>query len=322
MVARAPGRLDVMGGIADYSGSLVLQAGGQGEDGTARERLPFCCVDTCQAGALNIQPGVSNTHRRLGRQQVIQPPFLPFFGTSALQMPLAEACHVAVQRHAPAATPLLRIVSFRHGTAFELPLSELVSWRAAVRHISRVVCCYPDWLSLLCSAGHAGGRAASQATVLRLPLGSGFPGVPELLCAAGSAAYLLDTIPASECTCRRLLQAPVGEPISYEAAKALFRRDPSHAWAAYVGGALVVLMRERGARFDRGLSILVSSGAWQATLGCTCMQPCSACWGCARGIKLACGAGRCPAHFSVGQTGSSPAPACLPFGTPQILLSC
>jgi galactokinase len=24
-VARAPGRLDVMGGIADYSGSLVLQ---------------------------------------------------------------------------------------------------------------------------------------------------------------------------------------------------------------------------------------------------------------------------------------------------------
>lgn len=25
VVARAPGRLDVMGGIADYSGSLVLQ---------------------------------------------------------------------------------------------------------------------------------------------------------------------------------------------------------------------------------------------------------------------------------------------------------
>jgi L-arabinokinase len=27
-VARAPGRLDVMGGIADYSGSLVLQVTG------------------------------------------------------------------------------------------------------------------------------------------------------------------------------------------------------------------------------------------------------------------------------------------------------
>lgn len=45
-------------------------------------------------------------------------------------MPLAEACHVAVQRHAPAPSQHLRIVSFRHGTAFELPLSELVSWQA------------------------------------------------------------------------------------------------------------------------------------------------------------------------------------------------
>ncbi|KAL4434317.1 hypothetical protein ABPG75_000758 [Micractinium tetrahymenae] len=118
VVARAPGRLDVMGGIADYSGSLVLQ------------------------------------------------------------MPLAEACHVAVQRHAPGPSPRLRIVSFRHGTAFELGLDELL---------------------------------------------------------------------------------PGGEPVSYEAAKALFRRDPSHSWTAYVGGALAVLARERGARFDRGLSILVSS---------------------------------------------------------------
>lgn len=118
VVARAPGRLDVMGGIADYSGSLVLQ------------------------------------------------------------MPLAEACHVAVQRHAPAPSQHLRIVSFRHGTAFELPLSELL---------------------------------------------------------------------------------PGGEPIGYEAARELFRRDASQAWAAYVGGALVVLMREWGARFDGGLSILVSS---------------------------------------------------------------
>ena len=48
-VARAPGRLDVMGGIADYSGSLVLQ------------------------------------------------------------LPLAEACHVAVQRH-----PLQRQRVWRH----------------------------------------------------------------------------------------------------------------------------------------------------------------------------------------------------------------
>lgn len=29
-VARAPGRMDVMGGIADYSGALVLQVWGGG----------------------------------------------------------------------------------------------------------------------------------------------------------------------------------------------------------------------------------------------------------------------------------------------------
>lgn len=33
MVARAPGRLDVMGGIADYSGSLVLQVRAAGHRG-------------------------------------------------------------------------------------------------------------------------------------------------------------------------------------------------------------------------------------------------------------------------------------------------
>jgi len=55
IVTRAPGRLDVMGGIADYSGSLVLQ------------------------------------------------------------LPLAEACHVAVQRH-----PLPKQRLWRHMTARQL----------------------------------------------------------------------------------------------------------------------------------------------------------------------------------------------------------
>lgn len=72
---------------------------------------------------------------------------------------------------------------------------------------------------------------------------------------------------ADGCTRHLCLQLPGGEPIGYEAARELFRRDASQAWAAYVGGALVVLMREWGARFDGGLSILVSSGAWQAGHG-------------------------------------------------------
>ncbi|KAI3438985.1 hypothetical protein D9Q98_001398 [Chlorella vulgaris] len=123
-VARAPGRLDVMGGIADYSGSLVLQ------------------------------------------------------------MPLAEACHVALQRHPASAQPAaIRVVSFNagaasRGPAFEVALSELVR---------------------------------------------------------------------------------DGNAIRYEDARALFKRDASLSWAAYVVGALVVLMRELGTQFTTGLSILVSS---------------------------------------------------------------
>lgn len=56
------------------------------------------------------------------------------------------------------------------------------------------------------------------------------------------------------------LQAPGGHRLSYGAAQALFKRDPPRSWAAYVAGALVVLQREKGARFEDGLSILVASG--------------------------------------------------------------
>ena len=62
MVARAPGRLDVMGGIADYSGSRVLQ------------------------------------------------------------LPLAQACHVACQLHPPDKQPVWRHVAHRHAKSGELPL--------------------------------------------------------------------------------------------------------------------------------------------------------------------------------------------------------
>ncbi|XP_010256451.1 PREDICTED: L-arabinokinase-like isoform X2 [Nelumbo nucifera] len=96
-IARAPGRLDVMGGIADYSGSLVLQ------------------------------------------------------------MPIREACHVAVQRihpskqklweHAQAqklvkgqeSYPVLRIVSYRsessnHGTTFDMELSDLMDGKEPISY--------------------------------------------------------------------------------------------------------------------------------------------------------------------------------------------
>lgn len=57
------------------------------------------------------------------------------------------------------------------------------------------------------------------------------------------------------------VQVRDGNAIRYEDARALFKRDASLSWAAYVVGALVVLMRELGTQFTTGLSILVSSGA-------------------------------------------------------------
>jgi L-arabinokinase len=50
-----------------------------------------------------------------------------------------------------------------------------------------------------------------------------------------------------------------GQPVDYTAARAYFRRDPARHWAAYVAGAFLVLMRERGIRFSDGARILISS---------------------------------------------------------------
>lgn len=117
IVTRAPGRIDVMGGIADYSGALVLQ------------------------------------------------------------YPIAAATHVAIQVHEE---PFVRIHSLSEASVrkFEMPLRSLESREA---------------------------------------------------------------------------------PISYATANAMFKRKADDAWAAYVAGAFLVLMRERQAKFTRGASIFISS---------------------------------------------------------------
>jgi L-arabinokinase len=123
IVARAPGRLDVMGGIADYSGSLVLE------------------------------------------------------------LPIAEATHVALQKEEGGGARRLRLVTLSddstRGNAFEMPLSDF--------------------------------------------------------------------------------EREGGAPVGYEEARAYFDRDPRSHWAAYVAGVFLVLMRERGARFESGARLLVSS---------------------------------------------------------------
>ncbi|KAJ6673117.1 L-ARABINOKINASE [Salix viminalis] len=141
-VARAPGRLDVMGGIADYSGSLVLQ------------------------------------------------------------MPIREACHVAVQKNHPAKQKLWKHAQARHHADHEklTPILEIVSLDSELNN--------------------------------RGP------------------TFDMD-----------LSDFKDGEkPVSYEAARKYFAKDPSQKWAAYVAGTILVLMTELGVCFENSISILVSSG--------------------------------------------------------------
>jgi L-arabinokinase len=120
LIARAPGRLDVMGGIADYSGSLVLE------------------------------------------------------------LPIAEATLIALQRTDERTLSIVTLSDDEtHASLFEMPLADF--------------------------------------------------------------------------------EEDDGSLIEYMQARALFERDASSHWAAYVAGVFLVLMRERGARFDGGARLLVSS---------------------------------------------------------------
>ncbi|KAL3567126.1 hypothetical protein D5086_032541 [Populus alba] len=141
-VARAPGRLDVLGGIADYSGSLVLQ------------------------------------------------------------MPIREACHVAVQKNHPSKQKLWKHAQARHHADHEklAPILEIVS---------------------------LGSELNNRGPTFDMDLSDFKDGE---------------------------------KPISYEAARKYFAKDPSQKWAAYAAGTIVVLMTELGVCFENSISILVSSG--------------------------------------------------------------
>ena len=49
------------------------------------------------------------------------------------------------------------------------------------------------------------------------------------------------------------------KPIEYAKAYRYFKSDQAREWAAYVAGVFLVLMRERGMRFDQGARLLISS---------------------------------------------------------------
>lgn len=140
-VTRAPGRLDVMGGIADYSGSLVLQ------------------------------------------------------------MPIREACHVAIQRNHPTKNRLWKHAQARQQAKGQgsTPVLQIVSY---------------------------GSELSNRGPTFDMDLSDFMDGE---------------------------------KPISYEKAKKYFAQDPSQKWAAYVAGAILVLMTELGVRFVDSISILVAS---------------------------------------------------------------
>lgn len=144
-VTRAPGRLDVMGGIADYSGATVLQ------------------------------------------------------------MPIGQAAHVAVQCQPPDRQRL---------------------WRHQATRQAR-----------------GGGDSSARGPALRL---------------VSLNADATNRGPAFDMDLDELL-TPEGNPIPYPAARDYFKSDPALAWAAYVAGALIVLMHEKGMRFKDGIAVLVSS---------------------------------------------------------------
>jgi galactokinase len=50
-----------------------------------------------------------------------------------------------------------------------------------------------------------------------------------------------------------------GEPIEYDEARLYFKDGTTPPWAAYVAGVFLVLMRERGAHFNSGARLLISS---------------------------------------------------------------
>ncbi|KAL9377283.1 hypothetical protein Peur_031403 [Populus x canadensis] len=148
-VARAPGRLDVLGGIADYSGSLVLQ------------------------------------------------------------MPIREACHVAVQKNHPSKQKLWKHAQARHHADHEklAPILEIVS---------------------------LGSELNNRGPTFDMDLSDFKDGE---------------------------------KPISYEAARKYFAKDPSQKWAAYVAGTIVVLMTELGVCFENSISILVENHVVGAPCG-------------------------------------------------------
>jgi galactokinase len=92
----------------------------------------------------------------------------------------------------------------------------------------------------------------SGSLVLQLPIADATH--VALQKASDDSIRLLSTNPET-----RRFNMRLGEFVDYNTARELFAQNTDDHWASYVAGAFLVLMRESGVRFDRGVNILISS---------------------------------------------------------------
>jgi len=102
----------------------------------------------------------------------------------------------------------------------------------------------------------------SGSLVLQLPL---FEAILVALQPDESRSVTLVSLSGNRNDDSRVFRMPLddfvvnGEAVAYEFAEDYFGRDPSHAWAAYVAGAFLVLMKERRTQFSKGARIFIRS---------------------------------------------------------------
>jgi L-arabinokinase len=149
-----------------------------------------------------------------------------YSGSAVLQMPIAQACHVAAQLQPAATQPHWKHEATRGGGGGGVAL--------------------PPALRIVSFGADATGRSCAFDVDMKDLLGTAFVGGGSADGGSGGGAAEPPGAPGSG----------DGMP-SYAAAREMFAREPARSWAAYVGGAALVLAREKGVRFTAGLSLLV-----------------------------------------------------------------
>lgn len=157
-----------------------------------------------------------------------------YSGSLVLQMPLAEACHVAVQRQSADTQRLWKHMKARR----QLLSNASTTTTTTIADID---------------------RTSSQQQEPQPQRSSSLGDTTAAIRIVSFHADATNRGPAFDMDLSELYDEETGEPITYEAAQRFFKRDPALGWAAYVAGGVVALMREYGLMPSDGLSVLITS---------------------------------------------------------------